>query len=560
MNKFKSEYMNRYIRSSLLAVPLLLFGLSTYSQDTIKDSRDKTFNESFDFVQTYKPKISDAIKLNITPVIEKIEFKKDSISYKTDPKLLPLDLKSTAKIGTVSLIKNKSKDTREELQRLFIKAGIGNYSNIFAQIDYNTTKMENSMLAVHFQHHSGNADITGTNSDFGEQNLYVAGRKYFKNTLLASKIYLDNNKLHLYGFPVADTLKNNVTQNYFNYGLNAELNNEIDTNAKLKYWIDFNYDNFSNAFKASESEVDLKGTIEQKIYNYPIRFNLGYLYKNYQLDKVVEPEYILHVGANYLITKENWRTEVGFNIDYDTSIHFYPNIYTQINLYNNSLIMFAGITGNLISNSFKSIAKENPYILDTVEFRNTNNKFEIYGGFKGNFSKDFNYMVKLSYQNLESMLMFVNDTVELNRFEVIYEKDPIFLLKLHAELNKFVTDKLEVFLGFNYYDYTMATEDYPWHKPVYDIKLSAKYKLEKKIFVNLDLLALGERKAKNLYNLNDPYILDPIYDANVGVTYQFNKMIGVYFQFNNILSNKYSYWYNYQLRGFQFVGGLKVNF
>ena len=104
------------------------------------------------------------------------------------------------------------------------------------------------MLAVHFQHQSGNS--SPANSNFGEQNLYIAGRKYFNNTLLSGKLFLDNNKLHFYGFP--DTLAENrkiiASQNFLDLGLNAGLNNEIDTNAKLKYWFDLNYDNFSDAF------------------------------------------------------------------------------------------------------------------------------------------------------------------------------------------------------------------------------------------------------------------------------------------------------------------------
>lgn len=556
-------------KGSLLVFPFLLAGLLSYGQD---GDKDKTFNESFDFIQSYKPKISDAIKLNITPVIEKIEYKKDSISYKTDPKLLAIDLKSTAKIGTVSLNKNKSKDTRDELKHFFVKAGIGNYSNIFAQVDYNTTKLENSMLAFHFQHQSG--DANPANSNFYEQNMYVSGRKYFKNTLLAGKLYFNNYNLHFYGYDTSmpELSKFISSQNLLNAGLNAHLNNEIDTNAKLKYRFELKYDHFSDAFKASESGLDLSGTIEQKIYNYPVRFSLAYQYYNYQLDNVVEPSYLLHVGANYLITKSNWRTELGFLIDYDSykeysNVHFYPNIYAQTNLYNNSLILFAGITGRVMPNTFKSLSLENPYflVLDTIIIKNTNNKMEINGGLKGNFSKDFNYIVKVSFQNLEYMNMFVNtnsvyknDSSSLNRFNVVYDSLTT-LLQLHAELNKFITDKLEVFLSFNYYDYTMSNEKFPWHKPAYDIKLSGKYNLEKKIYVSLDLFTLGERKAKNFADINNPYILKPIYDANVGITYQFNKMIGIYFQFNNILSAKYSYWHNYELRGFQVVGGLKVN-
>ena len=515
-------------------------------------------------MQTYKPKITDAIKLNISPVFEKIDYKKDTINYKTDPKPLHIDLKSTAKIGTVSLIKPKAKAAGDELQRLFIKAGVGNYSNIFAQVDYNTIKMDNSSFAVHLQHQSGNA--APDNSNFGEQNVYVAGRKYFKNTLLSGKIFLNNDKIHFYGYDTSiKELKNfTSTQNKFlDVGLNAHLNNEIDTSSKLKYWLDLKYANFSDAYKVTESGFYLGCTVEQKINNYPIRFNLSYLSNKYKINNVENPKnYILHVGANYLITKSNWRTEIGFLIDYDTAIHFYPNVYAQAKLYSNSLIVFAGITGNLISNSFKSLEMENPYIIESPQIKNTNNSFEIYGGLKGNFSKDMNYVVKVTYQNLENMVMFVNntkainnDSANLNRFTIIYSK-PTFLLKLHAELNKFITDELEVFLGFNYYKYTL---DSVWHKPGYDLILSAKYKLEKKIYVNFDLLGMGERKTLNVLKPSEPYILKPIYDANIGITYQFNKMFGIYFQFNNILSTKYSYWYNYELRGFQVVGGLKVN-
>ena len=45
-----------------------------------------------------------------------------------------------------------------------------------------------------------------------------------------------------------------------------------------------------------------------------------------KIKNVVEKKYLIHVGANYLITKENWRTELGFLIDYDSDtnkIYFY---------------------------------------------------------------------------------------------------------------------------------------------------------------------------------------------------------------------------------------------
>jgi hypothetical protein len=562
------KIMDMKYKSALIASFVILFYLpgKVIGQDTTK-----TFHEDIEIVKAYKPKLSDAIKINVTPLNERIEYQKPTFTYDSKPQLLEIKPVITAKLPAVSTIKSKAIPKKTELSRFFVKLGVGNYSNILADLNYNSTKLKDGLIAASFKHHSGDCDVL--NSQASEQIVDLSGRKFFGSKTLDGKLYFDNNIIRFYNYnhDSFDLSKDQVKQNFVDYGIKASFNNELDTSGKLKYWIDADFYKITDNFSAGETGVEFKTALEQNLIHFPFKVALAYKYFNYGIEEK-STRNILNVDADYVIHKPKYKVEVGFKIAYEgdsaeSKAHFYPNIFVQGSLVGSQMIGFAGMTGNLIDNTFRSYAKENPFILSDLEIKSTNNKYEIFGGFKGSFNNKFNYQARLSYHNYEYLYMFVNDSSSksvdsVNRFMVIYDSTTTTLLKFHAEASTFISDNFELFAEFNYYKYEMANEKYPWHRPTYDIKLTGKYNLQKKIYFNLDVFVIGERKAK-LWEPNPPesnYLtLDPIYDLNLGLTYKFSKMFAVFFQFNNILSTKYSYWNGYPLRGFHLIGGLNVN-
>jgi hypothetical protein len=54
--------------------------------------------------------------------------------------------------------------------------------------------------------------------------------------------------------------------------------------------------------------------------------------------------------------------------------------------------------------------------------------------------------------------------------------------------------------------------------------------------------------------------LKSAYDLNAGVEFTVMPKLNLWLQFNNILNNKYERWNQYQVLGFNFLGGIVYSF
>ena len=82
---------------------------------------------------------------------------------------------------------------------------------------------------------------------------------------------------------------------------------------------------------------------------------------------------------------------------------------------------------------------------------------------------------------------------------------------------------------------------------------------------------MGEREdmfSKNqLLSPNDPtyeapqqITLDSYFDVNFNVGYRFNKQLSAFVKVNNLTSNTYARWMDYQVQGLQILGGAIYKF
>jgi outer membrane receptor protein involved in Fe transport len=123
-------------------------------------------------------------------------------------------------------------------------------------------------------------------------------------------------------------------------------------------------------------------------------------------------------------------------------------------------------------------------------------------------------------------------------------------------------EKLGFVLSGNYFQYTPLHELKAWHKPNYEIKLSADYKIQNKIIVKADLLAYGTAYAK-LIDVKGIAVAEKIngyVDGNLSIDYRYTKKLSVFVEFNNIASAKYNKWYNYPTRRFSLLAGVTYSF
>jgi len=560
-NRFNMKKMNILFTAILF---LAVFN-SAYSQI------DKTFSESVDIVRAYLPKITDAVKMDIVPVGEKMESQKPNITYTAKSKLIQLETTNNNKLSSLSFIKSPRKD----FDHFYLKAGFGNYNNLLIDAHYNTTLLADRALTLRVFNHSGKSTVKYSNAS--EQLADIAGRKDFGTKTLSGRLNVNNSNYRFYGFRIADSVNfdtidpKNIKNNYLSTSFKLSFNNENEKKEKVHYWANLGVVNLYDYFKFNEFGITFSGKIEQYFNQNPIRFETQinhYIYSS--PNSLNYHRTLFNVKAGYIFLRDRWRAEVGFNAptESDTSLaktHFYPNVLLEAALVESYFNVFGGIRGDLIQNNYQSLIDENPFIISKFELRNTNNKFEIFGGIKGNVGSKFRYLAQFSYHNIENLLLFVNslnaDSTFNQRFTPIYDSSNTNLTRIKLEAGFTPINNMDIFATFSYDKYDQnPPEAYAWHLPSVQTKLTARYTLQEKITFNLDYFFIGKRFAKDPFYLTTPIDLPAISDMNFGITYKFVKTWSIFFQFNNLTNNKYSYWNNYDLRGFNFLVGGKAIF
>jgi hypothetical protein len=111
----------------------------------------------------------------------------------------------------------------------------------------------------------------------------------------------------------------------------------------------------------------------------------------------------------------------------------------------------------------------------------------------------------------------------------------------------------------DYYGYNTDKLSEPWHKPGYRVTFGASYNLYRKLIFNLGMIAQGNAKAFD-FETDKVVKLDPAFDLNFRSEYLVSEKFSAFVDLNNIVSNKYSIFLNYPVRGFQALVGVTLKF
>ncbi len=550
MNNQKKYQSQKGLFLFLLAI-FILAGLTAKAQ----------VKEQIDIVSDYKPKLTEAIKMDVQPFKQSIEVEKPKLTYNNEPAYFPLT-PARKRLPAVSL----GKKELDPLRNTFLKAGYGNFSNVLAEFNYNTLRDKNKALTAYAKHHSGKGPVK--NSDFGEQIVNLAGKKLYDKSTLRAEAYFKNNIYHNYGYnhDSLDFESEDLRTRYTRYGFKANFHNERGDTGNIRYWINAGAHNLGTSRNSGETDLFVKGKVKETIKNNAAFFDAKYRFLDYREGGNAYGRSIFKVNGHYQLNHEIGRAKIGFRTASvnDTSkspFHFYPYVRVDVPVYEEQLTAFGGIKGNLNVNTYQSFIDKNPYLKKDLSLRNTNNKFEIFGGVKGHFKQNGSYKAEIAYRNVENMPLYVNDSAVSRKFRIRYNNGVAAIFEVNAEFKYAVSDEWNVFLRGRYRNFNLADEENPWHIPPLDYELSGQYKFGEKIKVHASIFGFNQRDylIYNEQGAPETKKLDGILDLNAGINYRFSKGFSAFFDFNNILSQEYEYWHNYPVRGFHLTGGVKLN-
>ncbi len=554
----------KYITSTLtLLILTMMVNFNIFGQEN-------QLNKEVQVVRPYEPSISDAFKINLLPKIEDTLKQVPKLNYNLIQRPFAINFMVTP-ISSAKMLMEPMSD----LFNTYVKFGIGNGISPLLEVYYNSDRSKEFNYGGWFRSHSsmgkvklGNGERVDAN--FGRTDINIFGKKILKKSVLSATAGFNKHKLTYYGYDIyipktvnPDTL---TLQHFNQFHAGLEYYSTHTDSTHLNFAFKTGVNHLKDNFDMQELllHLSLKMDKFKNDEHFGGEFSVNHYMKNANLDSTNNTIITLSPWIN--LYGKQWRALVGTRLVIDANSSgnqstFYPIGQISYDIISHYLIPYVEIGGYLEENSYAKISAENPWILPGKKVYNTNHKFNLTGGIKGNLSTKVSYLFYANYSIIDSMYFFVNTNIAasdslFNRFTVDYDNTE--RTRLVGEITIAPSSKINIFLRAQYEKYKLKELDKPWHKPDFTALASVRYSLRDKIILTLDMFATGKRFVKD--SDNSIKSLEGITDINLGIEYRYNKKFSGFLNLNNLTSSKYNIYYLYPMYRFNIKAGLTYAF
>ena len=543
------------------ALTLCMFSLVGLAQN-------KALTDTFLVVKAYQPTLVDAKKIQFEPGID------DTVKIEHDLKytFVPTHVEVQAEVDPIKAARIKS----EPLVRLYnsyAKLGLGTNYTPWAEFYYHNLRSDEYSYGTHlkYMHFNGISGFDYSKKNDGRFSVY--GKRFWKTNTLEADLGYDFSNFSYYGIPESirknqkELVKTqNLEQTYNLVRADVKLSSTIRDSFNLRHDAELGFYHLSSKAATSETNVKLGGSLSKienrEFYQLDVFMDLNSAsnLRDTSTDVIIALVPSIQTSGEILNVKAG--LAINAQMENSAKFTFYPDVELSANLIENILVPYAGINGGVKRNSFRSILQENLYISDSIELKNSNMKYNMYFGLRGTISSRIAFNASFSKRKIDDFMMFVRDTSAVleNRFATVYDK--MEQLALKGELSYSAGEKLKFYLVGEYFGYNPGKEIEAWHKPGHKASLSTIYNLHDKILARLDVVYIGEQYAKGFDSQGkiEKIKLDGIVDANISLEYRYTKKVSAFLEFNNILGSSYEKWQDYQMQGFNLMGGFTYGF
>lgn len=586
------------MKKGFLILFFLVGFLSVNAQKNPNKKIDTVKTEVVEVVTKYNPKIADATKIKKNPTIKLLDkSKKKQLKYNISS--VPVASTFIPKSGTV---KGVNVGVKERIYNNYIAAGFGNYTSPYFEAYVNSSTRFESEFGLHTKYAASFDNIENTllNSNFS--NLYASlffkkEERYFDWKI---NVNAERNEYNWYGLPTTNYTQNTLnsinekqTYNYFNVTGEIDfIDSYIDkSNISVSYFTDA-YS--SNEFLINfDTKLDLPlDFISNQLNNLTLHTNLEYLKGQFSFDYTNQNElnysiFTTKINPEYKTVLGGFSLKLGTKIvgSFDTendanNFLVYPDIHIQKPIIKEFLNVYAGITGDLKTHTYKSFSEENPYISPTLFITQTSEKNNLFFGLNGVINKDLSFNLSANIKEEEDKPLFVRNNSKSNgtnntsngfllkgyeygnSFNLVY--DDVKTTSIFAELEYDFTKRITFATNIQFDNFSMTNQAEAWNLPTMQASLIGKYK-SNKWYATSNIFYINERKDL-AYNAIYPasatssQTLDSFVDVNLNGGYHFNDKFSVFVKLNNVFNNNYQRFANYNVQGFQALGGVTYKF
>jgi hypothetical protein len=554
-NKILTE---TYMMKSILIKSFFVFGLLMFSFGIAVHAQDTSKRKTIDITSTFKPVLREAVKINFHASPPVPDTSKPVLTYNIPSQFLLLNYQP----GQLKPVALQMDSLLSWENSNYIKVGAGNVHLPFVQTGFSFGDGKNTFFNVfadgyaskgnlQYQKNSAtNATISGTVKT--QNNLEWDGKLGFKT---------DNN--FLYGFQ-PDTLKYNqeqLKQNFTTFGGSIALKNMEPTEFGLTYNPNLTVSVFSDNHspKASESNSVLNLPLQKSLGD-EFAFNLDFTadLTNYRVNGNAQENNLFFVAPALLYKTHNFNLSAGVTPSWDqNTFHLLPNFMADITTSDKQFTVQLGWISNYNKGSYQRYESINPWLAQPVNLLNTRVQ-ERYVGIKGALDNHFTYSAKIGFNSFWNMPLFVNDSVDGKTF-VISNESSMQDLQAHAEIGYTLGEKFTASAGASINRYTnLHDNEKAYGLLPYELNATLRWEVIKGLWLKSDLWQFNAGNFRGLHG--GSYKAGSGFDLNAGVEFRITKQLNLWLQMNNLLNDKYQRWNQYQVYGFNILGGVVFAF
>ncbi|MEL1241612.1 porin family protein [Flavobacterium flavipallidum] len=551
-------------------------------------------SEEVNVVKAYTPTISDASKIQESPVLDdEGNAKKETIKY---------SIFSFPVASTFTPAKGKAegveKEAKEKFYNNYLTLAAGNYGALNAELFVNQELGNNDYVGGMFRHFSSQGGINNVKLDNWFYDTALDAFYGANNDKMSWNVDLgyQNQVYNWYGLPMdfgstlTQTDRNNLiagidskhSYNGISLGAKIAFNEGAFKDASMKFT------HFIDSFGSSENRFLIKPALQFDIAEKFLTTNIivdyvgGTFDKNYTNTNTEKIKYgftNLGIAPSINFQENGWDVKLGASLFYsmdktgnDNKFLIYPNVSVAYPVVEDLMIFYAGAEGSLEQNSYADFVKENPFLSPTLSIAPTDKQYEVFAGLKGKLASSVSYNLRGSYNNERNKALFkANDYTEVstnenyafgNSFQVVY--DDVRTFRFSGDLKADFSENVSFGIGGTFSSYTTDLQQEAWNLPAIEINSSIDFNITPKWYAGAKLFYVGERKDMqtniDLNPVGSPVKLGSYVDLNAHVGYKHNSQLTIFLKLNNITNNSYQKWLNYPVQGFQVMGGANYKF
>ncbi|QEL00785.1 hypothetical protein FKG96_08170 [Olivibacter sp. LS-1] len=576
------------LNSSMLKYTLLI-GLGFCSFVTFAQEEEQVPQEEakgnlgeIEVVRDYKPILADAVKIRQSPDLTNNRKYLSKLNYSV------FDRKLDINTGTHRLEIQQLPAMRPDiLTNNYAKIGAGNFNTLLGEV-YISNGEDQALQVGGFAKHLSQKGSDYEGQNFSEQKIGLFGRSILDRITLNGEIGFNRYATRYYGFvPLQPELNTDPTKQHYNdLYLKGELNSNYEDNEELlSYSLKVDGYLFGNAFSTKENSFALSANINKKVNAFNVGANVSGDFTSLKSNDLSLGNHIARLNSYIRFQGKNYKLTLGATLvsefgGEENRNNIFPTVDFDFALVPEYASIYAGVKGDVVKTSFRSLANENPFLtespfLDTTSnslvVRNMLEKLHVFGGLKGNAGATFGYKVGVFYKQISDLPFYAIQPNSPSRYDIIYdrgEKNKVF--GLEGDINVRVSEAVSLGGNLLFNEYDLENEAEAWYIPKLRLAANTRINISKKVYIDGELFFNDAMKAKSYQQYAGVSGTDPnapvtvsmpsFVDISAGLEYRATKQIGVYVRGNNLLNKGYERFLYYPRLGFNIIGGVNVSF